>query len=57
MSYVLKRTDQDEGFVAKKGYKTSYTNDLRFVRFFDTREEAERNRCKGNEIILNTNEI
>ena len=52
MVFVIKRTDQKGGFVAKSGMHNSYTNDLRFVRKFKTREEAQQNVCPGNEIVL-----
>ena len=49
--YLLRRTDQRGGYVAKPGLK-SYTNDIKEMRKFDTREEAERERCVDNEIIV-----
>lgn len=55
--YLLKRTDQGGGYVAKPGLKSSYTYDLRKVRKFDTEEDAERERCPGNEIIVPFNSI
>ena len=57
MAYLLKRTDRCGGFVAKSGRPSSYTNNLRNARKFDTREEAEANRCVGNEIVLDLEHV
>ena len=48
--FVLERTDQGGGFVAKPGHKASYTHKLVNAQKFRTREEAEANGCPGNEI-------
>lgn len=50
--YVLKRTDQGGGYVARAGHPSSYTHKLENARIFRTREEAEGNRCVENEIIV-----
>lgn len=50
--YVIKRTDQGGGYVAKPGNPSSYTNRIRRIRKFATREEAEANRCPGNEVVV-----
>lgn len=52
MSYILKRTDQGGGYVAPSGQASSYVRDAMQARTFTTIEEADRNRCKGNEIII-----
>ena len=57
MRYVIKRTDQGGGYVAKRGMKESYTKDIGKVRVFATLEEAERSLCIGNEIIVSVDEI
>lgn len=50
--YVIKRTDQGGGYVAVSGNGSSYTNRVRLMRKFTTKEEAEANRCSGNEIVV-----
>jgi hypothetical protein len=52
MQYVIRRTDQGGGWVARPGHPGSYTGKLQHARVFGSMEEAERNRCPGNEIIL-----
>lgn len=52
MAYVIKRTDQGGGYVAPPGSRASYTPYLQSAQVFSTREEAERNRCPGNEVVL-----
>ena len=49
--FALKRTT-DGKYVAKPGSKNSYTKFLQHARVFRTREEAERDRCPGNERIV-----
>jgi hypothetical protein len=54
--YIIKRTEKDGGgYVAKEGSAHSYTHDMSKARTFKTLEEAERNRCPDNEIILKRN--
>lgn len=51
--YVLRRTS-DGKFVAdtqKSRDGSSYTRDLLQARIFDTREQADRDRCPGNEVV------
>jgi hypothetical protein len=50
--FIIKRTDQGGGYVAKPGSKKSYTNKVKNMRKFDSEEEAERERCPGNEMVL-----
>lgn len=52
MAYILKRTDQGGGYVARSGHASSYTKNIEHVRTFATREEAEKHRCVDNEIIV-----
>lgn len=49
--YVIRRTDQGGGWVARPGSSGSYTKCLSRVRVFASREEAERNRCPENEVV------
>jgi hypothetical protein len=51
MSYILRRTDQGGGYVAKPGISRSYTRRLDQAQKFATRDEADANRCKENEVI------
>ncbi len=45
--YVIQRADGM--FVAKDGSEHSYTDRLQDAQVYQTREDAERNRCPGNE--------
>lgn len=47
--YVIVRTDGK--FVAPPGQAKSYTDKLQHARTFPTREEAEKERCPGNESV------
>ena len=49
--YVIKRTDQGGGWVTPAGSRSSYTHKLQHARVFASREEADRHRCPGNELI------
>lgn len=51
MSFLLRRTDQGGGWVAKSGSPGSYTHKLQHARRFETRYQAERERCVENEVI------
>jgi hypothetical protein len=57
MQYVIKRTDQAGGYVAKPGLKESYTKNIEKVRVFETMEKAQQNRCIENEIVVPIDEI
>lgn len=48
--YVIQNCD-DAKFVARPGSQHSYTNRLQDARVFQTRDDAERERC-GNETIV-----
>ena len=54
--YVLERTEQGGGFVAKPGEK-SYTRDLRDARTWTTREAAKRDSCPGNEVVVDVTSL
>ena len=55
--YVIKRIDQGGGYVAIPGSKNSYTKNLRNLRKFNTIEEAERELCVENEIIVSVESL
>jgi hypothetical protein len=57
MNYVIKRTDQGGGYVAKRGLKESYTKDIEKVRVFATRKRAEESLCIENEVVVPMDEI
>lgn len=50
--YVIKRTDQGGGYVARSGSASSYTRNIERAQKYDTREEADANRCPDNEIVI-----
>lgn len=50
--YLIKRTDQGGGYVAPPGSKKSYTKSKDKALRFTYREDAERNRCPGNEVVV-----
>lgn len=49
--YVLVRSG-DGAYVAPPGRAASYTKSLQHARIFDTKEQAERERCPENESIV-----
>lgn len=55
--YVIKRTDQGGGYVAVAGNRCSYTKSVRQMRKFRTADEAEANRCPGNEVVVPLNHV
>ena len=56
--YAIKRINQQGGYVSKPGSKYSYTFDIKNAQKFSTKEQAEKNLCVENEIIVNVlNEI
>lgn len=57
MGYIIERTDQGGGYVAKPGSNSSYTHRLEDARVYPTREAAERDRCPGNEAIRELREV
>jgi hypothetical protein len=56
MKYALKRTN-GPGYVAISGNGSSYTNNLRRIRIFESYEEAVRNACIGNEVPVKVDDI
>ena len=46
----------DNKYVARSGSKKSYTYNLAYAQKFNTREEAEKNKC-GNEYISPLNDV
>jgi hypothetical protein len=48
--YVLKRTDQGGGYVAKEGHSKSYTFKTKYMRTYNTEKDAIRDSCIENEI-------
>lgn len=52
MMHVIKRTDQGGGYLCPAGSAKAYTHNIRKARIFHSREEADADRCKGNEIVL-----
>lgn len=52
MPYVIKRTDQGGGYVAPPGSQRSYTREIRRARAFRKSEDAARNCCPGNEVVV-----
>lgn len=54
--YVIKRLP-DGQYLARRGYKFAYTINVNYVRFFETEEEADKERCSGNEIVLDILEL
>lgn len=54
--YVLKKTDQNRGYVALPGYHESYTNKVRLIQTFSSKKEAEIHACE-NEISIHIDEL
>jgi len=52
MSYILRKTDGRDGYVAPPGSARSYVQNPAFARVFATLEEAEAERCVKNEVIV-----
>lgn len=50
MKFVIRR-DEDGAYVSKSGSESSFTHYLQLAEIFNSREEAENNRCKENEYI------
>lgn len=49
--FVIKKVGTNL-YVAKSGFRSSYTTNLALARKFSTKEEAEGNRCVGNEMVV-----
>lgn len=56
MGYVIQRTDQGGGYVARPGSRGSYTGKLQEARVYPTRQAAEADRCVENERVLSVDE-
>lgn len=48
--FLLVRTDG--AFVSRPGSRSSYTRDLLLARIYPTRDQADADRCPGNERII-----
>jgi hypothetical protein len=56
--YVIKRLDQGGGYVTRHNSNKSYTKgSIHLIRVFKTKEEANRNCCHGNEIVIPLTDI
>jgi hypothetical protein len=51
MSFVIRRTDQGGGYVARPGCPSSYTPRKENARVFPTKAAAEAECCPGNEVV------
>tara|TARA_R110000824_G_C14848812_1_gene639850 strand:+ start:54 stop:239 length:186 start_codon:yes stop_codon:yes gene_type:complete len=50
--YIIERIDQKRGYVAPEGSDRTYVHDARHAKIFATREDAEKNRCPENEVLV-----
>lgn len=50
--FVIQRTDQGGGYLAPSGSHNAYTKDLAEAQTFTSREKANNERCKGNEVVV-----
>jgi|15BtaG_2_1085339.scaffolds.fasta_scaffold00099_34 hypothetical protein len=55
--YVIKRTDQGGGYLAKDGTAGAYTADFAKAKVFSTRVSAEADRCIENEIVVSVESV
>ena len=55
MPYIIVRSDG--AYVTRPGTPASYTRDLTRAWVIPSREEAERNRCPGNETVRACSEV
>jgi len=53
--YIIKRSDG--AYVSRPGSTSSYTRRIEEAQKFMSREEAEQNRCPGNEYVLSVDSI
>lgn len=49
--WVIRRTDQGGGYVARPGSAKSYTRRRDQAQRFPTYAQADASRCEGNEVI------
>ena len=54
--YVIQRVT-DDAYVNQPGSRSSYTHSLERAQKFGTAEQADRNRCPGNERVVNVDNI
>jgi hypothetical protein len=52
MAFVILRTDQGGGYIAKPGSISSYTKNLANAQTFLTAESAQANCCPENERVI-----
>lgn len=52
MTFVLRRTDQWGGYVAKPGSNKAYVVNPAHARHFKTYDDANKNRCVDNEVVV-----
>lgn len=55
--YVLRRTDQGGGWVARPGSANSYTHKLQNAATWATRQAAYNDHCPDNEVIEEVEDI
>lgn len=55
--WLIKRTDQGGGYVAKPGYGASYTKSLRDARKFEMKESAKANACSNERVVSLAQEL
>ena len=55
--YLIRRKDQGGGYVAKPGHSSSYVRNLKYARKFTTIEEAERELCVENEVVVDLERV
>jgi len=51
VAWIIRRTDQGGGWVGHPGGRNAYVKNKASARRFATRQEAERERCEGNEVL------
>jgi hypothetical protein len=54
--YVIKNTEHG-GYVNQPGSRSSYTRSLEQARKFDTKDQAEGERCPENEVVIDVNDL
>ena len=55
--YVLKRTDQEGGYVSKPGHSKSYTFKTKYMRTYQTEQEAINDSWPENEIPIHISNL
>lgn len=55
--YVIKRTDQGRGYVARHPMTSSYTHDLAKAKTYRTAAEAKADCCPENEIVVSVTDL